>query len=316
LKDNEELRGIINSGHTKGAAFVIRCEGDNHEPVKFTTWCPKAIAMIGAPPDTIRDRSIIVNLRRKLPEERTEPHGEEQAEDFRRLRSMIVRWVEDHDAELRIVKPGRLDTSNDRQADNWRPLLAIAAVAGCEAEARRAAMLSTGEDREELPAKIQLLCDIRDIFHESGVDRLSSAEIVKKLVALEDRPWSEWKHGKPLASATMTRMLRAFGIHSKQMRFANENLKGFECEMFSDAFTRYTPPLQNETTKQDNNINKLSHFRNETSPPDVSLSNQPKYAESLQCFDVSFPTGGADNGHISELEDLDIEAEVIGHAAG
>jgi putative DNA primase/helicase len=314
LRDNDELRGVINSGHTKSTAFVIRCEGDNHEPVKFTTWCPKAIAMIGAPPDTIRDRSIVVNLRRKLPEERTEAHGEEHSETFGRLRSMIVRWVEDHDAELRIVKPDRLDTTNDRQADNWRPLLTIAKVASCEAEARDAAMLSTGDEREELPAKIQLLCDIREIFHESGVDRLSSAVIVKSLVALEDRPWSEWKHGKPLTSATMSRLLKPFGVHSTTIRFPDGLAKGYVVDSFVDAFTRYIPPVQNVTTLQANNINKLNQFQNVTSAPDVTLLNHANYPETRQCYDVTLSTGLEEKQHASELEDFDIEAEVIGHA--
>ncbi len=37
LKENEALRGVINSGHTKTQAYVVRCDGDANEPVKFTT---------------------------------------------------------------------------------------------------------------------------------------------------------------------------------------------------------------------------------------------------------------------------------------
>src|SRR5215470_9380330 len=67
LKDNDELRGVLNSGHTRGSAFVIRTVGDDHEPRRFSTWGPKAIAMIGALPDTLADRSITIPMRRKLP---------------------------------------------------------------------------------------------------------------------------------------------------------------------------------------------------------------------------------------------------------
>src|SRR5262249_25407065 len=51
VKDNEQLRGILNSGHTKTAAYVIRTvevNGD-HQPHRFSTWAPKAIAAIRAP---------------------------------------------------------------------------------------------------------------------------------------------------------------------------------------------------------------------------------------------------------------------------
>ena len=46
LTENEALRGILNSGHRKGAA-IIRTVGDDHEPRQFSTWSPAAIAMIG-----------------------------------------------------------------------------------------------------------------------------------------------------------------------------------------------------------------------------------------------------------------------------
>jgi hypothetical protein len=57
LKDNEEMRGILNSGHTKAAAHVIRNVEANgeHKPKRFSTWAPKAIATA-----TWRTRSRIV----------------------------------------------------------------------------------------------------------------------------------------------------------------------------------------------------------------------------------------------------------------
>ena len=67
--DNHELRGIINAGHTRDLAFVLRCDGDDNEPVKFSTWAPKVIALIKNLPETIEDRAIILRLRRKLPGE-------------------------------------------------------------------------------------------------------------------------------------------------------------------------------------------------------------------------------------------------------
>ena len=62
LIENEEMRGIINSGHTRSAAFVIRVVGDDYEPRRFSTWCAKAIAGIGRLPGTTEDRSLIVTM--------------------------------------------------------------------------------------------------------------------------------------------------------------------------------------------------------------------------------------------------------------
>ncbi|MGE4403834.1 MAG: hypothetical protein AB7F61_19520 [Desulfobulbus sp.] len=69
MKDNEELRGIINSGHTRESAYVIRTVGDSFTPAKFNTWGAKALAGIGHVADTIMDRAVILELRRKLPNE-------------------------------------------------------------------------------------------------------------------------------------------------------------------------------------------------------------------------------------------------------
>lgn len=314
LKDNEELRGVVNSGHTKGAAFVIRCEGDDHKPKRFSTWCPKALAMIGTPPDTIQDRSIMLHLRRKLADEQTEAHAEESDEEFASARAKILRWVADNDTHLRLAKPERLITRNDRRADNWMPILAIARVLGCESTARQVALLAAGDEQEELPARIQLLCDIREVFDVARSERISSADLVKQLVAMEDRPWCEWKRGYPLTPNSMSRILKAFDIQPKQLRVGYENVKGYSLEMFKDAFTRYTPPITTETTKQSNVYGKLSTLQNETGDAYVSVVNCSKHSESYNCFDVSdasaqVRTDGVDGNNIPDFgDDVEVRA--------
>ena len=73
LRDSDELRGIINSGHNRGAAFVIRSVGDDHEPRQFMTWAPKVIALIGKLPPTLASRAIHIEMRRLGPGETVEP---------------------------------------------------------------------------------------------------------------------------------------------------------------------------------------------------------------------------------------------------
>jgi putative DNA primase/helicase len=68
----DELRGILNSGHTPNTAFVIRCDGENKEPRQFTTWAPKVLALIGRLPGTLEDRSITISMKRRTRFERVE----------------------------------------------------------------------------------------------------------------------------------------------------------------------------------------------------------------------------------------------------
>ena len=91
LKDNEELRGIINSGHTRELAYVIRNVGDDHEPRMFSTWCPKAIALIGKLPPTLHDRAIEIRMVRKTAGESVHRLKESDGADIRRK---CARWVD------------------------------------------------------------------------------------------------------------------------------------------------------------------------------------------------------------------------------
>jgi putative DNA primase/helicase len=75
LQENEEMRGVINSGHEREFAYVIRNVSlPNGEliPSEFSTWCPKAIAMIGMPKRTILSRSVHIRLGRKPKNAKTE----------------------------------------------------------------------------------------------------------------------------------------------------------------------------------------------------------------------------------------------------
>ena len=206
LRDNEELRGIINSGHQRSSAFVVRTVGENHEPKQFSTWGPKALAQIGPFPPTIEDRAISVSMKRKAPGERVERYSErKQREYLANLRRMCFRWSSDNAAGVRDYDPEDLPSLHDRANDNWRPLLAIADIADGEwsERARRSAKMLSGFHNEEGESvRSQVLVDIKNLFEEAQTDRLSSQEIVEALGKMEERPWPEWRRENrlPLAS--------------------------------------------------------------------------------------------------------------------
>ena len=92
LKENDELRGILNTGHRRGGQ-VLRTVGEDHEPRQFSTWAPAAIAMIGRLPDTLNDRSVIINLRRRKPTEKVKSFRRDRADD---LNVLDARWRDGH----------------------------------------------------------------------------------------------------------------------------------------------------------------------------------------------------------------------------
>lgn len=130
VRDNEELRGIINSGHTRDSAYVIRVVGDDYTPRQFSVWGAKALAGIGNLPDTLMDRSIPLVLRRKLPHERVERLRHADLNRFPRLAAQLARFAIDNREAVRAARPKLPEQLNDRAQDNWEPLMAIAEAAG------------------------------------------------------------------------------------------------------------------------------------------------------------------------------------------
>ena len=246
LRDNEELRGIINSGHSRGSAYVLRTVGEDHEPRRFGTWAPKALAAIRGLPDTIADRSIEIQMQRKRPDDRVERFSERRVrERLTILRRKAARWALDNIDALTDADadPELPDELHDRAQDCWRTMIAIADRAGGEwsKKSRKAAVQLSGNAMAE-ERGTELLSDIRDIFAKrEGVDRLKSADLAHSLATMEGRPWAEWK-GKPLTPNAMARLLKPFGIRPKDIRFGDKDMKGYELSEFADAFARYVPP--------------------------------------------------------------------------
>jgi hypothetical protein len=102
--------------------------------------------------------------------------------------------------------------------------------------------LSAGDEENSIGC--QLLADIREIFQNAGQDKLSSETLCKELEKMEERPWPEFRNGKPLSVNQLARLIRPFGLRPKQARIGGDKTRGYELETFSDAFSRYLPPLQ------------------------------------------------------------------------
>jgi putative DNA primase/helicase len=243
FKERSELRGIVNSGNKRDSAYVIRAVGEDYEPRQFSTWSPKVIAGIGKLPDTVMDRSIVLTMRRKLPEERTRPWRPTRDADLRwrlaQIRSKAFRWAFDHQEELRHARPQRVPALHDRAQDNWEPLLAIADLVGerWPVDARRAAELLTSQVTDETTGLL-LLADIREAFAETGEVELKTDYLLWRLNAMEHRPWPTWRRGRPLTGKSLSNQLTPFDIHPAKM--SDGTARGYRLDdNMLDAFRRY-----------------------------------------------------------------------------
>jgi putative DNA primase/helicase len=241
LQNSVELNGIINSGHTRETAYVHRM-GRGNKPERFSTFCAKAIAMIGRPSDTMRGRSVVIQQQRKLEEEVKKTLTPRKNVELASIRARIARWSKDNLSRIEGAEIDRPKLGNDRSADNWEPLLAIAQVLGpnCLDVAMEAAILlsrkhalvrCTGED---------LLRDIKAVFDATKAKRLTTARLIEQLCTDDDSPWREFNKGRAITATELARLLRAFEIESTNLRISDEEIrKGYKREHFDDAFSRY-----------------------------------------------------------------------------
>jgi putative DNA primase/helicase len=295
LGENEELRGILNSGHRAGGQ-VVRTIGEDFEPRAFSTHCPVAIAQIGKLPDTLADRSIHISMRRRVRDEVVSRFQIGKTPELIECARKAARWAADNTAPIRACHPDIPDAIFNRAADNWEPLLAVAEVAGGDlpARARQAALAACGVE-EELSPRAMLLADIRDAFEEKGGSRMASADLVAALVAMSDRPWGECNHGKALTQNQLARRLKNFGVHTKKMRLApGGTAQGYELAAFADAFSRYISGFQSGTTEHTNDFNELREKQSGTHEPGVPVENSLKPLTQLDCSGV--PVQNPPNG--------------------
>jgi hypothetical protein len=280
LRDREELRGILNSGHTRSSAYVVRTVGDDHEVRSFSTWAPKALALIGDLPSTLSDRSIVIPMRRKTASERVARLRLDRLSELADLPRRAARWAGDHMEELRRAEPEVPAELHDRAADNWRSLLAIADLAGEDwpDKARRAAVfLSGGGTAEDSSIRVKLLADLREAFQARGTDRLPTRDLLNEIRAREDRPWAEWKHGKPLSASDLARLLKDFGVKPQKIRIGEEVLQGYLRDTFEDVFRRYLPanPEHPEQTNEISNLGLLSTRNTTAAVPTREQQEKP-----------------------------------------
>ena len=224
MRHADSLRNVFNSGFARGK-LTLRCDGF------FNTFAPFALASTTRLAPTMLSRSIVIRLQRKLPGEKIQPISDF---DGTNLRRKIARWVLDNQADLAQAQPRFPRGITDRLADAWKPLLAIADLAGGKWPklAREAAVtLSARHDPPSMPEL--LLADIKEVF--GGDEALFSAELVKRLVAKGDAPWA----GEGVNEWTLAQKLEQFDIFPKKMRLGSENKRGYRRDSFTEVWLRW-----------------------------------------------------------------------------
>ncbi|MGI8705151.1 MAG: DUF3631 domain-containing protein [Sphingomicrobium sp.] len=264
-KDNEEIRGLLNAGHRRGAV-AGRCvvRGKLVETEEIPAYCAVALAGLGGLPDTILSRCVVVRMRRRSPGEMVEPfrrriNGPEGLE----LRDRLAAWAELDVTPLVDRYPEIPPSINDRDADVWEPLLAIADAAGGDwpQRSRVAAVALVADSKRGTPSLgIRLLADLRTIFGTE--DHMATEDVLTQLHRIEESPWGDIR-GKPLDARGLAQRLRPYEIKPTTVRILSSTPKGYRREDLHDAWARYLgPPPHESATSATNETEETTQGRN------------------------------------------------------
>ena len=245
-KDNEELRGLLNAGHRKGA-MAGRCviRGKEIFTEELPAYAAVALAGLDDLPDTIMTRSVVVRMRRRAPGEQVEPWRLRTCgPDADMLGERLAEWANTHRYDVISTWPQMPVGVEDRAADVWEALLAVADLAGgaWPTRARAAAVSMVERSQERAPSLgVLLLRDLRQVFADTGAVRLASEEIIDRLVEMDESPWGDLR-GKALDARGLSRRLSKYAVSPRALRDGSRVFKGYAAEDLVDAWSRYLPP--------------------------------------------------------------------------
>ncbi|HWX22761.1 MAG TPA: DUF3631 domain-containing protein, partial [Candidatus Binatia bacterium] len=218
--------------------------GSSYNPgiLRFSCWCPKLIARIGALPTTLADRCIVFRLHRKTADEPCERLRKFDPGDIKRK---CLRFVLDHKEQIAAAEPEIPRELNDRAADIWEPLFVIADLAGgpWPQLAREAAIGVAAASTDSNPISV-LLFDVYIQFNFAKTDRLFSSDLVARLNAYHNRPWKDLLRGKPIDDRWLARQLSPYGIRPHNLRINGNQAKGYCQEDMLETIRRYVPKAE------------------------------------------------------------------------
>ena len=236
IRNNADFYPILNASNRKyHGSDVYRCVGDTHEPRRFNVFAPMGFAGIGYLYSQLEDRGIAIVLTRK-PRDITldRLHADNQS-PLKELASKLMKWQESAREVLATAASKKIEEipdfprlSSPRAEDNWKPLLAIADLAGGDwpmwARKTASALDLANQDPSRLSERERLLFAVGEVLDGYEGETIQSTELLRLL-----RQRDEWED---LSQKKLGRYLRSFQIppeHRRAGNYYNVNLIRARC---------------------------------------------------------------------------------------
>lgn len=239
FNEGSGLREFLNMGYRKGQTIIRG--GAEGQPERFRVYCPKVFVLIGDVYDTLRDRSIVMELTRA---------------SYEQMRALAVYRESTVEAEADEIKAGLtcdavaellgnldldrafldgLEFLDSRDAEIWAPLFAMAAalcpdklssirrvaadLCGAKtADARRAAELKAQEESKQAEAYGERV--LRDLAKLIGGRRvLTTDQALAELKEIDTAPWRTYR-GRGLDAMLLAALVQPFHVAPRVSKIA------------------------------------------------------------------------------------------------
>ena len=179
----------------------------------------------------------------------------------------LSRWCELIAPSIQGAQPALPRGVDDRDADCWEPLLAVAdAAEGDWPERARAAAIALvkGAAEKTQTTGVQLLSDLYDVF--GGAEKLPTAIILERLGNLPESPWADMG-GKRLTDLGLASRLKKYGVKPKALRIGDNTLRGYQAADLQDPWKRYLRPTH-QNPQHSQQPQRLTPTATEKAPQD------------------------------------------------
>ena len=288
-----ELRAALNAGYRRGAKSC-RCLNAG-AVLEFNCFAPLVMAGLKDLPDALATRTIFIHMRRRAFDEPREPfRPRDHLPEAAPIKAALVAWCQHHQKAVTTIRPELPPGIEDRDADIWEPLIAVADIAGGDwpNRARAAAVhcVAAAADSIATSSDIELFAHIQEAFKQA--QKIHLTELVRRLRDREDSPWNDLK-GKPLTTSMLRERLKPYGIKATQKKISGVNLNGSSRTDFHDSWKRLlVPPISTASTAST------------TSTTSTNLMNKNKKVEVVEQVELVEPEYTGNGLQIPEPDDL------------
>jgi hypothetical protein len=225
----KNMRSILNDGHSVGGC--VTRTGKDGQVISYPVYGPVALAGIGRLPATLMSRSLIIRMHRSTKAmERFRPREQYFAAAF-------YAWAEQAVLNPDPQMPAQLV---GRDADKWRPLIAIADSFDRGDIARKVALQFVNES-DTSDIKELVLRDTQRVFDRVKTNILSADTLYQKLVEDKEGELEIDYADQKITKRVIGNMLAEFQIRSRPHRYKGGTpTKCWFREDFEEMWERYS----------------------------------------------------------------------------